>query len=75
MDIISKNMKTPDEEIAVPDHLDKIEAASNSDTNKVENKTTREKIPCIYCGEMYGGVGGMKRHFHYCSLNPESKKF
>ena len=42
---------------------------------KQVQQITREKFPCVYCVVMCTGVGGMKRHFHYCSDNPESKKF
>ena len=37
-------------------------------------KVPRDKCPCVYCGERYGGLGGLKRHLHYCEKNPNAKK-
>ena len=34
----------------------------------------REKLPCLYCGGEFGGLGGLKRHLHYCRLNVHGTK-
>ena len=47
---------------------------NNEDDDKVAKKTTRELHPCLYCNESYGGLGGLKRHLHYCVKNPAATK-
>ncbi len=37
-------------------------------------KVPREKLPCLYCGGEYGGLGGLKRHLKYCNLNTNITK-
>ena len=47
----------------------------DDDTSKIVTKnTTRELYPCLYCNVSYGGIGGLKRHLHYCSKNPDESK-
>ena len=37
-----------------------------ADTNPTAPKVSREKMPCLYCAGEYGGLGGLKRHLHFC---------
>ena len=32
-------------------------------------KQTRELVVCAFCVNEYHGIGGLKRHLHYCPLN------
>ena len=37
-------------------------------------KVPRDMCPCFYCGQKYGGLGGLKGHLYYWELNPVAKK-
>ena len=54
------------DEVQVPDNVE-------AETTPTAVKVSREKLPCLYCGGEYGGLGGLKRHLHFCRLNPNKK--
>ena len=39
-----------------------------------KTKETRELVVCVFCGKEYHGIGGLKRHLHYCKFNPDAGK-
>ena len=50
------------------------EGETKSNDNSEKGNKKREKIPCVYCGQLFGGIGWMKRHLNYCSSNPNVTK-
>ena len=52
--------------------VDKIvtegEVVAEDDAVVVEEqvkKVPRDKCPCVYCGQKYGGLGGLKGHLYH----------
>ena len=72
-ELISENIKVAPEDEEPEEESEEDNVSENSVKTKGE-KEKREKIPCVYCGKMYGGIGGMKRHFNFCELNPHATK-
>ena len=67
INILSKNMKSAElesDDEAEPNHTEPVAK---------KQKIQREAVSCALCGKQCLGIGGLKRHLHYCSNNPNTQ--
>ena len=59
--------------LEVPRQLNEIDDDEEPESPK-KVKQIGKVVICALCEQKCQGIGGLKRHLHYCKLNPSSKK-
>ena len=74
--VVANRIKIDDVQLPESDTLPDPEINNDVNVESVPDKVivTKEKMPCLYCGNKYIGLGGIKRHLVYCQSKKDKRR-